>query len=232
MRRRTLGIASTVVLLATGVVAQQGGEMADKLAAVKQAAAANQQALRQYRWTEMIQVALNGEVRNSRQMACQYGPDGKPACTPMGPPPQQEEAKGIRGRIMERKKEDMQDYMQQVKAVIGMYVPPQAALMEKAFQSGNASLAPASGPGERGIVFKNYAQPGDSMTLDFSTAARKLAGLSVNTYVGDPSAPVTLTVQFAQLPDGTNCPAQIIVNAAAKGIQVTQTNVNYSKIGG
>ena len=232
MRPRFLLAAAASVLLSSSSPAQQAGAVQEKLAAVKQAAAANQQALRQYRWVENIQVAVNGEVRNGKQMACQYGPDGKPACTPMGPPQQEQQAGGIRGRIMERKKEDMQDYMEQVKAVISMYVPPQAARMENAFQAGNVSLAPQAGPGERGIVIKNYAQPGDAMTLDFSAAARKLAGISVNTYVGDPSAPVAMTVQFAQLPDGTSYPAQTVVNAAAKGIQVTTTNVNYSKIGG
>jgi hypothetical protein len=231
MRRRDLCVAGTVALLATPILAQQPG-MPEKLAAVKQSAAVNQQALRQYRWTEMIQVSVNGEVRANRQMACQYGADGKPACTPTGPPPQQPEARGIRGRVMEHKKEDMQEYMQQVKGVIGMYVPPQASLMEKAFQAGNASIAPMPGAGEAGLNFKSYAQPGDAMSLDFRMATKKLAGISVNTYVGDPSSPVSMTVQFAQLPDGTNYPAQVVVNAAAKGIQVTQSNVNYSKIGG
>jgi hypothetical protein len=231
MRRRDLCVAGGVVLLATTLLAQQAG-MPEKLAAVKQAAAANQQALRQYRWTEMIQVAVNGEVRNSKQMACQYGPDGKPACTPMGPPPQEQQQRGLRGRVVEKKKEDMQDYMQQVKAVIGMYVPPTATRMENAFRAGNASLAPMPGSGEAALNFKNYAQPGDAMSLDFRMATKKLAGISVNTYVGDPSGAVSMTVQFAQLPDGTSYPAQIVVNAAAKGIQVTQTNVNYSKIGG
>ena len=233
MRSRLLSSAAFFVLLVPTASAQQaGGGVLEKLQAVKQAAAANQQALHQYRWTEMIQVAVNGEVRNNKQMACQYGADGKPACTPMGPPPEQQEARGIRGRIMERKKEDMLDYMQQVKAVIGMYVPPEATRMENAFRAENASIAPMPGSGEAALNFKNYAQPGDTMSLDFRMGTRKLAGLTVNTYVGDPSAPVSLTVQFAQLPDGTNYPSQIVVNAAAKGIQVTQTNVNYSKIGG
>jgi hypothetical protein len=229
MRLRTLLLAGAAALLAVSAEAQA---MMEKLAAVKQSAAANQQALRQYRWIENIQVAVNGEVRNSKQMSCQYGPDGKPACTPMGPPPEQPEGKGIRGRIMERKKEDMQDYMEQVKAVIGMYVPPQAAMMEKAFQAGNASLAPMPGSGEAALNFKNYAQPGDSMALDFAMATKKLAGLNVNTYVGDAGSPVSMSVQFATLPDGTNYPARTVVNAPAKNIQVTTTNSNYQKIGG
>ena len=229
MRLRTLLVAGAAALLTVSAEAQA---MMEKLAAVKQSAAANQQALRQYRWIENIQVAVNGEVRNSKQMGCQYGPDGKPACTPMGPPPEQPEGKGIRGRIMERKKEDMQDYMEQVKGVIGMYVPPQAAMMEKAFQAGNASLAPMPGAGEAALNFKNYARPGDSMSMDFAMATKKLAGLNVNTYVGDPGSPVSMTVQFATLPDGTNYPARTVVNAPAKNIQVTTTNTNYQKIGG
>ena len=233
MRSRFLSAAAAIVLIASSSPAQQGGGgVLEKLQAVKASAAANQQALRQYRWTEMIQVAVNGEVRNSKQMACQYGPDGKPACTPMGPPPPQQEAHGIRGRIMEKKKEDMQDYMQQVKAVIGMYVPPEATRMESAFRAGNASIVPMPGAGEAALSFKSYAQPGDTMSLDFGMATRKLAGISVNTYVGDPSAPVAMTVQFGTLPDGTSYPSQIVVNAAAKGIQVTQSNVNYSRLGG
>src|SRR5262245_43296114 len=232
MRSRVFSAAAAIVLVAGSSPAQQGGVVLEKLQDVKESAAANQQALRQYRWTEMIQVAVNGEVRNNKTMACQYGADGKPACTPMGPPQQEQEAKGIRGRIMEKKKEDMQDYMQQVKAVISMYVPPEATRMENAFRAGNASIVPMPGAGEAALNFKNYAQPGDTMSLDFRMATKKLAGLTVNTYVGDPSAPVSLTVQFAQLPDGTSYPSQVVVNAAAKGIQVTQSNVNYSKIGG
>ena len=68
------------------------------------------------------------------------------------------------------------------------------------------------------------------MSLDFAMAAKKLAALQVNTYVGDPSNPVRMAVQFAPLPDGTNHPAQIVVNAPAKNLQVTIDNSNYQRI--
>jgi len=92
------------------------------------------------RSTESIQVAVNGEAKNTKQMSCRYGPDGKPQCNPLGPPPPQQ--RGLRGRIAEKKKEEF---------------------------------------------------------TDFSMAAKKLSGLSVNSYLGDPSSPVTLNVQFAPL---------------------------------
>lgn len=235
-RFTALAALAAGLLVAVGAAAQQqagGGMIADalkeKLAAVKQSAAANQAALRQYMWSESIQVAVNGEVKNTKQMSCRYGPDGKPQCAPVGPPPQQEQQGGLRGRIAEKKKEEFTDYMQQVKGLIGLYVPPDGARMEAAHTAGNLSFSrPAAG--EAALVFRNYSLSGDSMTLDFSMAAKKLAGLSVNTYLGDPSSPVTLNVQFAPLPDGTNYPAQEVVNAAAKGIVLTVTNSNYQKL--
>lgn len=228
--RLFLAAGAAAVLLRGTAEAQpaQGAGLSDRLAAVKQAAAANQQKLRQYMWTETQQVSLKGEVKSSKQMSCSYAPDGKSQCTLIGPPPQQQEKPGLRGRIAEKKTEELTDYMQQVKGVIGLYVPPDAARMQAAWAAGNASLStPAAG--EAAIVLKNYALPGDSMSLDFAMAAKKLAALSVNSYVGDASSPVTLSVQFAPLPDGTNYPAQVVVNAPAKGIQVTVTNSNYQK---
>jgi len=238
--RPIVTVLAAFLLLRSGAIGQQpaapaggGGLLADalkeKLAAVKQAAAANQAALRQYGWSESIQVSLNGEVKTTKQMSCRYGPDGKPQCTPVGPPPQQQQERGLRGRIAEKKKEEFTDYMQQVKGLIGLYVPPDSARMQAAHAASNVSFARPNA-GEAGLVFRNYAQQGDAMTLDFAMAVKKLTALSVNTYLGDPSSPVTLNVQFAPLPDGTNYPAQEIVTAAAKGIVLTVTNSNYQKL--
>lgn len=234
--RWVFAACAAVLFLSAGAAAGQGSgggliaeALKEKLAAVKQSAAANQAALRQYTWTESIQVAVNGEVKNTKQMSCRYGPDGKPQCSPLGPPPQQQQERGLRGRIAEKKKEEFTDYMQQVKGLIGLYVPPNGERMEAAHAAGNLSFSrPATG--EAALVFKNYSLPGDSMTLDFSMAAKKLSALSVNSYLGDPSSAVTLNVQFAPLPDGTNYPAQEAVNAAAKGILLTVTNSNYQKL--
>jgi len=241
--RSVIGLLGAAALFATGSAAGQqatpqqpqgaGALLADalkaKVEALQQHAAANRAALRQYGWTESVQVAVNGEVKTTKQLTCRYGPDGKPQCTPLGPPPQEQPQRGLRGRIAEKKKEEFTDYMQQVKGLIGLYVPPDGPRMKAAHEAGNASFSrPAAG--EAGLTFRNYSLPGDSMTIDFAMAARKMSALSVDTYLGDPSSKVTLNVQFAPLPDGTNYPAREVVNAAAKGIVVTVTNSNYQKI--
>ena len=225
-----------VMALAISSLAQMGGgpaEMQQKLAALKQSAAENKQKLHQYQWVETTQLTLKGEPKPAKSNLCSYGPNGQVQKVPIGQQqPQQQQQSGRRGRVkehvIEKKTEEMQDYMQQVKGVISLYVPPSAQRMQKAYQAHNVSIIPGGGAAQ--LVFKNYAQPGDQMTIAFDMATRKIQTLNVNTYVGDPKGVVTLAAQFASLPDGTNYVAQTVLNAPSKEIQVTTTNANYSKL--
>ena len=80
------------------------------------------------------------------------------------------------------------------------------------------------------MVFTNYAQPGDKMSLTFDTAAKKITTLSVDTYMGEEKDKVTLQVQMGSLPDGTNYAQQTVLNASAKNLTVTTTNSNYQRL--
>ena len=225
--------AMTVVLFAAGIpaIAQMGGELQEKMAAVKQSAAQNQQSLRRYQWVETTQLTLKGDPKPPRQSMCQYGPDGTVQKTPMGPPPEPPSGGRMKKRIIEKKTEEMKDYMGQVKSLLAMYVPPDPQKMGQAFQAGNVSLNPMPASQETALVFKNYAQPGDQMSLSFNTEAKKISSVNVNTYMDDPKDTVTLAVQMGSLPDGTNYAQQTILNATAKQLQVTTTNSNYQLIG-
>jgi len=224
----------SMVLFALAFVAglpavAQNVELEQKLAAVKQAAAENKQRLQQYQWTETTQLTLKGDPKPSSEKLCQYGPDGQVQKTPIGPPPQQPSGGRLKQRVIEKKKGELQEYMEEVKGVLSMYVPPEGQRMQQAYQSGNLALNPAGGV--LNLIFRNYAQPGDQMTLTFDPSAKKTTALSVNTYMGDAKDAVTLQVQMASLPDGTSYAQQTILNATAKQLVVTTTNSNYQKLG-
>jgi hypothetical protein len=229
IRKRAVMIGA--VLLATTLPAVgQKEELQQKLAAVKQAAAMNKQELRQYQWTETTQITLKGDPKPASQKLCQYGPDGQVQKTPIGPPPEQPSGGRMKQRVIAKKKEEMMDYMEDVKAVLAMYVPPDPQRMEQAFQAGKVSLNPAGGAVN--LVFTDYAQPGDRMTLTFDTNTKKIMSLSVNTYMGQAKDAVTLQVQMASIPGGPNYSQQTILNATAKELVVTTTNSNYQRLGG
>jgi len=168
---KCLMLAGAVVLVASIPALPQNPELQEKLAAVKAVAAENKQQLRQYQWIETTQLTLKGDQKPPTENSCQYGPDGQVQKTPIGPPPQQPSGGRLKERIIEKKKAEMKDYMQDVKGVLAMYVPPDPQRMQQAYQAGNVALNPI--PGAVNLVFTNYAQQGDKMTLTFDTAAKK-----------------------------------------------------------
>ena len=208
-----------------------GAELQQKVAAVKQSVAENQQKLHQYQWKETTQLTLKGDAKPPSQAACQYGPDGKVQKAPLGPPPAPPSGGKMKQKVIANKKEEMKDYMGQVKSLLGKYVPPDPQRMQQAFQSGKVSLNPNASSGVAQIVFQDYALAGDQMTISFDTAAKKIASVKVNTYMDEPKDAVTLAVQFASLPDSTNYVQQTVLNATAKTLVVTTTNSDYKALG-
>jgi hypothetical protein len=202
----------------------------ERLSAVKQAMAANAQQLRKYQWIETTQVTLNGEQKPATQSSCQYAPDGQVQKTPLGPPPQPPSGGPLMKRIIEKKQAEMKQYMGEVKSLLALYLPPDPRKMQRSKQAGNLSINPVGNT--LNLIFKNYVQPGDQLMLTFDTAAKKVSSVNINTFMGDAKDAVTLQVQMAGLPDGTNYAQQTTLNAIAKNLVVVTTNSNYQIPGG
>jgi hypothetical protein len=227
-----LVLAAALLSSVLPAAAQAGGDMQAKMAALKQSVAENQQKLHQYQWLETTQLTLNGDAKPASQNICRYGPDGTVQKSLVSPPPPPPSGGRFKQRIVAKKTGEMQDYMGQVKTLLALYVPPNAQRMQQAFGAGKVSVNPSPDSGTTNIVFKDYAQPGDQMTVTFSAAAKKIVGINVNTYMDDPKDIVTLAIQFASLPDNTNYVQQSVLNATAKKLVVTTTNANYQPLGG
>jgi hypothetical protein len=222
-------VIAAMLAITAPAIAQDGG-LQQKLADVKQSVAQNKQRLQQYQWVETTQLTLKGDEKPASQNLCQYGPGGQVQKTPIGPPPPPPSGGRMKQRVIAKKKGEMKDYMEDVKGLLSLYVPPDPQKMQQDYQAGKLSFNPAGGVVN--FVFKDYAQPGDQMTLTFDPAKSAIISLSVNTFMGDSKDAVTLQVQMASLPDGTSHVQQTILNATAKQLVVTTTNGNYQKLGG
>jgi len=243
--RRVFLILSLSIQFFVAVMAAQQGDAPtakeQKVAALKQSIAQNQAALKSYSWTETTQISLKGEVKKQEQKQCQYGPDGKVQKTPIpgGEPasePPQQSGRGRRGgalkkEIVEKKVDEMKDYMQQVAALVHQYVPPDPQKIQAAQAAGNVAAQP-SADGLTNLTIKNYLKDGDSVALGFDSAAKKIRSYDVNSHLDNPKDnPVKLDVSFASLPDGTNYAQQTVLDALGKKIQVKVTNSGYKKAG-
>lgn len=228
--------ASTMMIAAVTLWSQeQAGAvkqaLQERIAELKQSMAANQAKLRTYQWVETTEVSLKGEMKKREQKQCRYGPDGQVQKTPLGEAgggnkPQ----RGLKGKMVEKKVDELKDYMERVGSLVKRYVPPDPEKMQASFQAGKAGLNRPGG-GMASLIFQDYAKPGDKVTLAFNTDAKKLQSYSVNTYLDSPQDVVTLTADFSSLPDGTNHVARTLLNAAGKQITVNTTNSNYRPVG-
>ena len=94
-------------------------------------------------------------------------------------------------------------------------------------QAGNISIQPGSGTVS--LVIKNYIKQGDSMTMTISEQTHSPVSVQVNSYLNDPKDAVTISAQFAQLPDGTNHVATTSIDGVSKHLTMNDQNSNYQK---
>jgi hypothetical protein len=218
--------------ISIGSANAQNPELQQRVAEITQSIAANKQALAQYTWVEQMTISLKGEQKKQEHFQVHLGPDGQPQKTSLDPPP--EAPSGRQGRLKEhviaKKKEEYEDYADQMKALAQQYVPPSKELLEQAYQQGNIALSPAGVPGTVKLVIHNYLKPNDSLTLVFDKAQKALLQVQVTSYMSDPKDAMTLTVQFSSVPNGPNHVSNTVMDGVSKQLNIAVQNSNYQRL--
>jgi hypothetical protein len=214
-------------------IAAQNPEMQQKVSDVKQAIAMNKQAVAQYTWVEQDTISLKGEQKKQEHFQVRMGPDGKPQKTSLDSA-QSSDSGGHEGRlkkhIVEKKKEEYEDYGDQIKALIHQYVPPDKDMIQQAYQQGNIMMGPEGAPGEFRLVISNYIKQGDKMTLVVDKTQMGLLSVSIATYLNDPSDAVNVSVQFSRIPGGPNHVSTETINGVSKKLTIVVQNSNYQHL--
>jgi hypothetical protein len=230
MQRIMMGtIVAGLALMGAAAGPAGAQDLQQRLAAVKQSIAANQQALRSYTWLEKTELSLKGEVKATKVDSCRYGPDGKVQKTPVVQPPPPEKKRGLKGKIVANKTEDMKEELQATAALIQQYVPPAPDQIQVVMNAGTASLGQA-GPNLVAFTFPGYAKQGDALTITFDKAMTALRQLDVKTWLEKPEEPATLRIVMQSMPNGISFPGSIVLSIPASKIEVRITKSNYQKL--
>lgn len=212
-------------------VAAPNQELMDGVGEVIQEPAQNR-ALAQFSWVEHVTISLKREERKQEHFQVRTGLDVKPQETSLDPPPAPAEQEGrLKKRIVEKKKEEYNEYADQIKALIQQYVPLERALLEQARHKGNIMIGPApNAQGEYRLAISHYLQQGDNMTLVIDKAQKRLTNLSIATYLDDPSDAVKVDVAFSSTPGGPNHVSGETINGASKQLTISIQNSNYQHL--
>ena len=224
---RLIGIACALAAIVLAPLAAQ--DLKEKLAAAKQAAALNQQALRSYSWVEKTELSLKGEVKNTKVDMCRYGPDGKVQKTPVVEPPPPEKKRGMKGKMIANKTAEMKEELEAAVALVQQYLPPSPDMMQVVMNAGTASISQA-GPGRASLKFPGYAKANDALTLTFDTTVKTMQQIDVQTWLDKPDNAVTLKVTMNALPDGVSYPGAVVLGIPKSKIEVRITKSNYQKL--
>jgi hypothetical protein len=227
MKRTVMGCGLVIVALA--LVAGRPAEAQEKVAAAKQAAAQNQQALRSYSWLTKTEISLKGEVKNTKVEQCRYGPDGKVQKTQVSePPPPQQKKRGLKGKVIEKKTGEMKEDMETAVALVHQYVPPAPDKIQAAMAAGKITITP--GAGANTLRIADYVKTGDSLVLTLAAGGKGIQKVDVDTWKDSPSDKVTLDVQMQSLPDGASYAGTVVLAIPSSNVQVRITNSNYQKL--
>ena len=226
----TQAVALSSLILLSGTIAMaQNQQLEEKLMALKQNQAANKQKLAQYTWQETETISIKGSVKDTKVYQVQMV-NGQQQKTEVSN--QQAQQSGRQGRlkehIVDNKKQEYQEYGQSIGALAKQYTTPDPDRLMQAKQAGNISLQP--GAGAVNLIIKNYVKPGDSVTFTLDPVSKQLQNVRVASYLDDPKDAVTISAEFAQLPDGTNHVANTLINGESKQLTVNNQNSNYQKM--
>jgi hypothetical protein len=149
--------------------------------------------------------------------------------TPVTPPAETKDKPGLRGKIVDNKKEEMGAYMKSAGALIKSYIPPDPAKIQAAKDAGRISMTPLDGGKRVRLDIKDYQKPGDVLGIEVDAVNNQISALSVASYLENVKDVVTLDVKMSALADGTGYPATIMFNGVSKEIKVTMSNSDYKK---
>ncbi len=232
--RRVTAAWLAMTALGAGVILHA---QADQVSAVKQSLQQGLAKARQYEWIETTVISLKGEEKARTQKRCYYGADGKVQKVSVDQPAKPAASTGGRGgrggrvkeHVVDKKKNEMKDYMERAAALIQQYVPPNPERIQAAKDAGHISVTPQT-DGRVHLVISQYLQPGDSLAIDVEKAAGQLLTLGVNTWLDKPDDTVTLAVQMNTLADGALYAAQSTLDAKAKNITVVIQNSGHRPV--
>jgi len=210
------------------LAAAQTPNLQEHAAALKESLAKSQALLKQYEWVETRVLTLKGEEKSKIENRCYYGADGKVQKEPVGGPAEEKKPKGLKGKIVEKKKAELTDYIQDTLELIKTYIPPDPARIETAKNAGKISVAP-DGPRVK-LDIRDYEKPGDTLTFEIDGAKNVLLGLKVSSWLKDAKDAVSMTARMGQLDDGATYPAEILLSMPSKSLEVKTTNSGYKKL--
>lgn len=203
--------------------------MKETIGIIKKSLVQSKANLKNYSWVETTKTWINGELKSTKENQCYYSVDGKLTKVATGNSDPAKKAGGIRGKIIENKKEALADYIGKAMQKVKDYLPPDGDKLQRIYDAGKVGIQILE-PGKKfKLSFPDYLQQGDLLSISVDMEGQKLMALSVTTWIDKPEDKVGFDVTYNSLPDGTQFAATTTLVAVAKDLKLEISETGFRK---
>jgi hypothetical protein len=236
--RQMVGVVALASVAGFGHSAAAQTASQERVAAIKQSLQESMAALRQYEWVETTVIRVKDEEKSRTQQRSYYGADGEIQKVALTQPAASEQEKSggrgrgggrLRKRIVERKTEQITEYMQRAVQTVHSYLPPDPVFVQKSRDAEKVTIQPLDA-GRARVVLNDYMRPGDALTLELDLMTNSILAIEVDTYIEDVDDRVSLVVTFGRLEGGVSYQAETILEAPSQNVTVTIQNSDHRRL--
>ncbi|MBN1198960.1 MAG: hypothetical protein JXA23_06390 [Bacteroidales bacterium] len=218
-----------LIILAGAGVASAQPDMKETLSVIQSSLAKSRADMQYYSWVETIRTWVDNELKSTKENQCYYSVDGKLVKIATGNSDQPKTPGGIRGKIIENKKEALSEYIDKSLEKIREYLPPDGDKLQKIYDGGKVGIQILSPGKQFKLSFPDYLQQGDLLSISVDIAEKKLIALSVSTWIDKPEEMIVFDVTYKILPDGTQYTALTDLQASAKNLKIEIEESGFRK---
>jgi len=191
--------------------------------------AENSERLRQYTHLRKTEVYWKGELKKAQFAEVNFDVNsGKEISVPLGSTGsgQSQPVGGgfIMTAVMKKIANIVRQNSERLSDLMKEYLPVDMRKIESARPGGEADR-PSSKDAQ--IVLRDYARPGDSMTISMDPHSKLPAQIRIASNLD--GNPVAFNIDFASLADGTSYPSMVDMKWDAKKLELRVTNFDYHK---
>ena len=128
--------------------------------------------------------------------------------------------------IVQKKKEKMEQDVEEIRAVMQLYLPFNQAKFKQILVTGTIGLQHDRANGTE-LVLSSYAKQGDQIRLALNPTSMQADRILVNTYFDTPEDAMTIDVRFSTLADGTSYPALTSIQAPSKKLSIATSQSDF-----
>jgi hypothetical protein len=208
------------------------GDTKAEVAMIKKNLADSKANMKKYEWIETTKIFVKGEQKSARQKQCYYAEDGKLTKVDIGGGTEEKKKGGLRGKIIENKKEEMSDYAKKAIAKIQTYLPPTSEKIQKVYGAGKTTVQIVEPNTKFKLNFPDYNETGDNLAVSINKPKQKIMAVDVSTSVDDSKEKVVFNITYSDLPDGNQYASKTTLNAPEKDLKIIIENSGFKNAAG